>query len=44
MSSVNVWQETVQIPTYETGAQDTHPCFWRTGFIKGLPGQCIPMV
>lgn len=44
MSSVNVWQETVHIPTYETGAQDIHPMFPKIGFIRGLPGRCIPMV
>jgi hypothetical protein len=43
MSSVNVWQETVHIPTYETGAQDIQPMFLENRVYQGLPGRCIPM-
>ena len=27
MTPVKVWQERVEIPTYETGPQDIHPMF-----------------
>lgn len=34
MTPVKVWQERVEIPTYETGPQDIHPMFWKIAFIR----------
>lgn len=42
MSSVNVWQETVHIPTYETGAQDVHPMFLENRVYQGSSGAVYP--
>lgn len=42
MSSVNVWQETVHIPTYETGAQDIHPMFLENRVYQGSSGSVYP--
>ena len=42
MSSVNVWQETVHIPTYETGAQDIHPMFLENRVYQGSSGAVYP--
>ncbi|STI34238.1 TPR repeat-containing protein [Escherichia coli] len=42
MTPVKVWQERVEIPTYETGPQDIHPCSWKIAFIRDRPARFIP--
>lgn len=43
MTPVKVWQERVEIPTYETGPQVYIPCFWKIAFIRDRPARFIPM-
>lgn len=43
MTPVKVWQERVEIPTYETGPQDIHPMFWKIAFIEGSSGAVYPL-
>lgn len=38
MTPVKVWQERVEIPTYETGP----PCSWKIAFIRDRPARFIP--
>jgi tetratricopeptide (TPR) repeat protein len=42
MESVKVWQETVSIPTYETGPQDIHPMFLENRVYQGSSGVVYP--
>ncbi|STN34418.1 TPR repeat-containing protein [Escherichia coli] len=42
MTPVKVWQERVEIPTYETGPQDIHPMFLEIAFIRDRPARFIP--
>lgn len=42
MESVKVWQETVIIPTYETGPQDVHPMFLENRVYQGSSGSVYP--
>lgn len=42
MTPVKVWQERVEIPTYETGPQDIRPCSWKIAFIRDRPARFIP--
>lgn len=42
MTPVKVWQERVEILTYETGPQDIHPMFWKIAFIRDRPARFIP--
>lgn len=42
MTPVKVWQERVEIPTYETGPQDIHPMFSKIAFIRDRPARFIP--
>ncbi len=43
MTPVKVWQERVEIPTYETGPQDIHPMvLWKIAFIRDRPARFIP--
>ncbi len=37
-----MWQERVEIPTYETGPQDIIPCSWKIAFIRDRPARFIP--
>ncbi len=42
MTPVKVWQERVEIPTYETGPQDIHPpCSWKIAFMRDRPARFI---
>ncbi len=36
MTPVKVWQERVEIPTYETGPQDIHPMFPGKSRLSGI--------
>ncbi|MCS2170790.1 DUF5107 domain-containing protein [Scandinavium sp. TWS1a] len=42
MNPVNVWQESLQIPTYETGPQDIHPMFLENRVYQGSSGAVYP--
>lgn len=42
MTPVKVWQERVEIPTYETGPQDIRPYSWKIAFIRDRPARFIP--
>ncbi|QBH97665.1 DUF5107 domain-containing protein [Limnobaculum zhutongyuii] len=42
MSQVKVWQEMVDIPTYEAGAQDIHPMFLEHRVYQGSSGAVYP--
>ena len=42
MESVKVWQESVSIPTYETGPQDIHPMFLENRVYQGSSGVVYP--
>ena len=42
MEPVKVWRETVFIPTYETGPQDTHPMFLENRVYQGSTGAVYP--
>jgi hypothetical protein len=42
MEPVKVWRETVFIPTYETGPQDTHPMFLENRVYQGSTGPSTP--
>ncbi len=42
MNPVKVWQETVSIPTYETGPQDIHPMFLENRVYQGSSGAVYP--
>ncbi|AJZ90656.1 Uncharacterized protein yphG [Beauveria bassiana D1-5] len=42
MEPVKVWQETVSIPTYETGPQDVHPMFLENRVYQGSSGVVYP--
>lgn len=41
--TVKVWQEQVELPTYGTGEQDSHPMFLETASIRDRPVRFIPM-
>lgn len=40
---VKVWQETLTLPTWTTGNEDSNPMFLENVFIKDRPERCIPM-
>ncbi|WP_159565768.1 DUF5107 domain-containing protein [Budvicia diplopodorum] len=42
MGQVKVWQEVVEIPTYEAGAQDIHPMFLEHRVYQGSSGAVYP--
>lgn len=42
MTPVKVWQERVEIPTYETGPQDIHPMFPENRVYQGSSGAVYP--
>ena len=42
MTPVKVWQERVEIPTYETGPQDIHPMFLENRVYQGSSGAVYP--
>lgn len=42
MTPVKVWQERVEIPTYETGPQDIHPMFLENRVYQERPARFIP--
>ncbi|WP_058913218.1 DUF5107 domain-containing protein [Entomohabitans teleogrylli] len=42
MNKVNVWQEWVAIPAYETGPQDVHPMFLEHRVYQGSSGAVYP--
>ncbi len=42
MTAVKVWQERVEIPTYETGPQDIHPMFLENRVYQGSSGAVYP--
>ena len=42
MDPVNVWQESVSIPTWETGPQDIHPMFLENRVYQGSSGAVYP--
>ncbi|MGG5838336.1 DUF5107 domain-containing protein [Huaxiibacter chinensis] len=42
MNPVKVWQESVSIPTYETGPQDIHPMFLENRVYQGSSGAVYP--
>lgn len=42
MTPVKVWQERVEIPTYETGRRIYIPCSWKIAFIRDRPARFIP--
>lgn len=42
MTPVKVWQERVEIPTYETGPQDIHPMFTENRVYQGSSGAVYP--
>lgn len=42
MNKVNVWQERVVIPTYETGAPDKNPMFLEKRVYQGSSGRIYP--
>ena len=43
MTPVKVWQERVEIPTYETGPQDIHPaCSPENRVYQGSSGTVYP--
>ena len=42
MTPVKVWQERVEIPTYETGPQDIHPMFLENRVYQGASGAVYP--
>ncbi len=42
MESVKVWQESVNIPTYQTGPQDVHPMFLENRVYQGSSGTVYP--
>lgn len=42
MSSVNVWEEAVVIPTYEVGAADKNPMFLEKRVYQGSTGKIYP--
>ncbi len=39
MTPVKVWQERVEIPTYETGRRIYIPCSWKIAFIRDRPAR-----
>jgi len=42
MDPVKVWQESVSIPTYDTGPQDIHPMFLENRVYQGSSGAVYP--
>ena len=42
MTPVKVWQERVEIPTYETGPQDIHPMLLENRVYQGSYGAVYP--
>ena len=42
MSSVNVWEEAVIIPTYEVGPADKNPMFLEKRVYQGSSGKIYP--
>lgn len=42
MNPVKVWQESIDIPTYETGPQDIHPMFLENRVYQGSSGAVYP--
>lgn len=42
ISKVNVWEETVMIPTYETGKPDKNPLFLEKRVYQGSSGKVYP--
>ncbi|VFS47531.1 Uncharacterised protein [Budvicia aquatica] len=42
MNQVKVWQQSVDIPTYEVGPQDENPMFLENRVISGVIGAVYP--
>lgn len=43
LGEVKAWEETIMLPTYETGENEKILCFLKKEFIKAVPALCTPI-